>query len=185
MSVASVVGIQIGMRVYGGGNGGLVTAVDPVLNRVTSSIPNSTSWTNANNLKFYDQGSGFAKTVTLTSTTTNALTVNAYLLAKDGGTGSKASDIVKQEASKRYLVKNTDGIGQCKLVASNSPAAGQMNITATDALNSTYWVTKLTARRCTLVRRSNGGSGYSFADGATAGWNITAAATGVVKLGSA
>jgi hypothetical protein len=185
MSVASVVGIQIGMRVYGGGNGGLVTAVDPVLNRVTSSLPNSTSWTNANNLKFYDQGSGFAKTVTLTSTTTNALTVNAYLLAKDGGAGIKASDIVKQEASKRYLVKNTDGIGQCALVASDTPAAGQMNITATDALNSTYWVTKLTARRCTLVRRSNGGSGYSFADGATAGWNITAAATGVVKLGSA
>jgi hypothetical protein len=183
MSVASVVGIQIGMRVFGGGNGGLVTAVDPVLNRVTSSLPNSTSWTNANNLKFYDQGSGFAKTVTLTSTTTNALNVTAYLLAKDGGASAKLSDIVKQEASHRYLVKNTDGIGQCKLTATDTPAAGEMNLIATDTNGSTYWVTKLTARRCILTRRTMS-TAYLFATNGSAGWTIGSASLGVVSIGS-
>ena len=184
-TVASVTGIALGMIISGAatGSAGKVTAINGT--RITSSVVNLGTWNNVANLTFTDYGTGATFITTLTSTTQNALTVNAYLLAKDGGTGIKASDIVKQEASKRYLVKNTDGIGQCTLVASNSPTVGQMNITATDELNSTYWVTKLTARRCTLARRSNGGSGYSFADGATAGWNITAAATGVVKLGSA
>jgi len=183
MSVASVVGIQIGMRVYGGGNGGLVTAVDPVLNRVTSSLLNSTSWTNANNLKFYDQGSGFADSVTLTSTTTNALNVNAYLLAKDGGTGAKLSDIVKQEASHRYLVKNTDGIGQCKLVNTSTLAVGQMNIVATDTNGSTYYVTKLTARRAVITQSTASGS-FVYANNASVGWNITTPATGKVTIAS-
>jgi len=181
MSVASVVGIQIGMRVYGGGNGGLVTAVDPVLNRVTSSLPNSTSWTNANNLKFYDQGSGFAKTVTLTSTTTNALKVMAYLQTKDGGTDAKLADIVKQEASHRYLVKTSEGIGQCKLVNTSTLTAGQMNIVATDTNGSTYYVTKLTARRAVITRSTASGS-FVYASGSSVGWNISTPATDIVTI---
>jgi hypothetical protein len=184
-TIASVTGIALGMIISGAstGNNGKVTAVDPVLKRITSSVVNNGTWNNAANLTFTDYGSGAKFITTLTSTTQNALNVNAKLLAKDGGTAIKASDIVKQEASKRYLVKNTDGIGQCKLVASDTPTFGEMNIIATDAGNNTYWVTKLTARRCTLTQRT--GSTYSFASGATAGWNITAAAAGVVKLGSA
>jgi hypothetical protein len=184
-TIASVTGIALGMIIAGAstGNNGKVTAVDSNLNRITSSVVNNGTWNNAANLTFTDYGTGAKFITTLTSTTQNALTVNAYLLAKDGGAGIKESDIVKQEASKRYLVKNTDGIGQCALVASDTPAAGQMNITATDSGNNTYWITKLTARRCTLTQRT--GSTHEFATGATAGWNITAAATGVVKLGSA
>jgi len=181
MSVASVAGIAIGMRVYGGGNGGLVTAVDPVLNRVTSSLPNSTSWTNANNLKFYDQGSGFAKTVTLTSTTTNALKVMAYLQTKDGGTDAKLADIVKQEASHRYLVKTSEGIGQCKLVNTSTLAAGEMNIVATDTNGSTYYVTKLTARRAVITRSTASGS-FVYASNSSVGWNISTPATDIVTI---
>jgi hypothetical protein len=181
MSVASVAGIAIGMRVYGGGNGGLVTAVDPVLNRVTSSLPNSTSWTNANNLKFYDQGSGFAKTVTLTSTTTNALKVMAYLLARNGGTGAKLADIVKQEASHRYLVKTSEGIGQCRLVASSALTAGQMNLVATDFNGSTYYVTKLTAHKAVLSQSTASGS-FLIANSHATGWTLGAATGTVVTL---
>jgi hypothetical protein len=181
MSVASVAGIAIGMRVFGGGNGGLVTAVDPVLNRVTSNLPNATSWTNANNLKFYDQGSGFAKTVTLTSTTTNALKVMAYLQTKDGGTGAKLADIVKQEASHRYLVKTSEGIGQCKLVNTSTLAAGEMNIVATDTNGSTYYVTKLTARRAVITRSTASGS-FVYASNSSVGWNISTPATGIVTI---
>lgn len=129
-------------------------------------------------------GTTAAFSVTMTTTQQNALNVTAYLLAKDGGVSAKAADIIKQEASVRYLVKTADGVGQCKLVASNSPAAGQMNIIATDANGSTYWVTKLTARRAILTRRSMSGS-YEFETNARAGWTFGSASTGVVSLGNA
>jgi hypothetical protein len=184
-TVASVTGIALGMIIAGAatGSAGKVTAINGTV--ITSSVANNDNWTNASNLTFTDYGTGATFITSLTAVTQNAISVNAYLLAKDGGSGIKASDIVKQEASLRYLVKNTDGIGQCKLVASNSPAAGEMNITATDTLGSTYWVTKLTARRCRLVQRSNGGSGYAFADNSAAGWTLGSPSTGVVSIGSA
>lgn len=120
-------------------------------------------------------------TISMTSNRQNGLSVVAYIPT---GSSAKAADIVKQEAAHRYLVRTADGVGQCKLVASNSPAVGEMNITATDSLGSTYWVTKLTARRCVLTQRSDGGTGYEFADGSSAGWNITTPATGVVSIGN-
>jgi hypothetical protein len=183
-TVASVTGIALGMIISGAatGSAGKVTAINGTV--ITSSVVNNNNWSDAANLTFTDYGTGAQFITTVTASTQNALNVNAYLLVKDGGTGVKLSDIVKQEASLRYLVKNTDGIGQCKLVASNSPAAGEMNITATDTLGSTYWVTKLTARRCRLVQRSDGGSGYAFANNSTAGWNITTPSAGVVSIGS-
>ena len=120
---------------------------------------------------------------TYSATTQNALNVTAYIPAKNGGASAKLSDIVKQEASQRYLVKNTDGIGQCKLVASDTPAAGQMNLIATDTNGSTYWVTKLTARRCILTRRTMS-TAYLFATNGSAGWTIASASTGVVSIAS-
>ena len=184
-TVASVTGIAVGMVISGAATGasGKVQSINSGLNRITTTVNNANTWTNAGNLTFTDLGTGAKFITTLTTTEQNALNVSAKLLAKDGGTAILVSDIVKQEASRRYLVKNTDGIGQCTLVASDTPAFGQMNMTATDSGSNTYWVTKLTARRCTLTQRT--GSTHEFASGATAGWNITAAATGVVKLGNA
>ena len=123
-------------------------------------------------------------TITMTSNRQNALSITAFIPAAQGGVAAKTGDIVKQEASLRYLVRTADGVGQCKLVASDSPTAGQMKMTATDSLGSTYWVTKLTARRCRLSQRSDGGSGYEFNDNTTAGWNITTPATGIVTIGN-
>ena len=123
-------------------------------------------------------------TLTMTTNNQNAITVTAYLLAKDGGVSAKTADILKQEASTRYLVKTADGVGQCKLVATNSPGAGQMYIVATDANGSTYWVTKLTARRAILTQRSMTGS-YLFATNARAGWTLGSASTGIVSLTNA
>lgn len=124
-------------------------------------------------------------TYTMTTNRQNAINVTAYLLAKDGGVSAKTADILKQEASVRYLVKTADGTGQCKLVASNSPGAGQMYIVATDNLNSTYWVTKLTARRAILTQRTNGGGGYAYLSGSRAGWTLGSASVGVVSLSNA
>ena len=123
-------------------------------------------------------------TITMTTNRQNAVNVTAYLLAKDGGVSAKTADIIKQEASHRYLVRTADGVGQCKLVASNSPGAGQMYIVATDTNGSTYWVTKLTARRVILTQRSMSGS-YLFATNARAGWTLGSASAGVVSVGNA
>ena len=123
-------------------------------------------------------------TITMSTNRQNAISVTAYLLAKDGGVSAKTADIIKQEAGTRYLVKTADGTGQCKLVASNSPSAGQMYIVATDQYGSTYWVTKLTAHRARLTQRSMSGQ-YEFVTNAIAGWTLGSASVGIVSITNA
>lgn len=142
-------------------------------------------------------GAGYTAvpTVTLTSTSTtgttatfvatlanvvsNAIAISAWI---PGGSSAKVGDIMKQESSRRYLVNTTDGVGQCKLVT-DTPAEGQMTITATDSDGNTYYVKKLTAHRAVLIQDT--GSGFQFADDSAAGWNLTAAEENVsVKLSS-
>jgi len=120
---------------------------------------------------------------TYSAVTQNALNVTAFIPTKNGGASALLSDIVKQEASQRYLVKNTDGIGQCKLTATDTPTAGQMNLIATDTNGSTYWVTKLTARRCILTQRTMS-TAYLFATNGSAGWTIASPSLGVVSIAS-
>jgi hypothetical protein len=77
-----------------------------------------------------------------------------------GGSSSVLADIVKQQATRRFRVETAQGIGYCNLVA-GAPAAGQMTITATDSNSSkTYYVTKLTSRRATVV--PYGATGHLF-----------------------
>jgi hypothetical protein len=183
ISVASVTGIAVGMRVYGGGNGGLVTAIDTVRNWVTSSIANNTSWTNANNLAFYDQGSGFANTTTLTSNTFNAIQIISYV--PSGSSGISGGDIMKQEGSRRYLVQNAQGQGICRLTT-GTLTAGTMQIIATDAAGDTYWVTKLTSRKANVYPRSNTGTSI-YSNIRVAPWTIgnasgTTTGTAIISL---
>ena len=116
--------------------------------------------------------------VALTATNGNALNVTAYLPL---GSSAVTSDIKKQESSRRYLVRNAQGSGQCKLVAkaSNALAAGEMNLIAEDSVGGTYYVTKLTARRAVITRAT----GTQFATGSSVGWSLTTAVASVsVKL---
>lgn len=148
----------------------------------------NTTW-RVKNVEVITAGSGYASapaittqggttfTATLTTGTGgNALAVTARIA---GGT-ARAADIIKQEASRRYLIENADGQGQCILAAKNNGdlAVGEMNIIATDANGSTYYVTKLTNRRATLTRRSMVGS-YLFVSGDAPGWTL-GSATGLV-----
>lgn len=125
-----------------------------------------------------------AATTVLTTTTQNAIKAYAYIPVAFGGLSGKIADIVKQEASKRYLVRTSDGIGQCRLTALSTASltAGSMNIIAQDVLGSQYYVTKLTARRATLTTATNGGSGFEYADGAVTGWTLDSATTGTVTI---
>jgi hypothetical protein len=152
-------------------------------------------------LNISDAGSGYTSTSSVTITLTPATigTAATYVIsltsgqvqnsiaayARVPGAGSATvADIIKQEASQRYLVQTSTGTAQCKLVATNTPLEKQMYIVATDSLNSTYWVTKLTARRVVLTQRSDGGTGYEFATNSRAGWTLGAASAGIVSIAS-
>ena len=56
-----------------------------------------------------------------------------------------------------------------------------MTITATDANSNTYYVSKLTRRRATLVQIA-GGADYLYESGARAPWSFDAAASVVVQI---
>lgn len=114
-------------------------------------------------------------TSALTSTVTNVIATSAWIPAADGGSSAVAGDIVKQVGARRYKVTTAQGTGKCKLVTT-TPTAGTMTITATDSLGSTYYVKKLEERKVTLIRDTDGGSGFDFADGAKAKWALTGSA---------
>jgi len=180
-TVASVTGIEIGMTIAGAATGisGKVTLIDTVLNRITTSVPNNDNWTDASNLTFTDAGASFAKTVVLTTGRQDAIAFTAYLTA--GTTGVANGDILKQEASRRYLVRNSEGTGQCKLLTTSTLTAGTMNIVATDYNGSTYFVSKLTAHKVRLVQYIESGS-FLIANSAATGWTLNAATGTVVTI---
>ena len=182
-NVSSVAGIYVGMRIDGSPGVQASTYVKSVDTNTITLTNIMTASTTTNGFAFSDQGASFAKTVTLfaSTVTQNAIAFSSFLLAKDGGSSAvTGGDIMKQEASRRYLVNNSQGRGQVKLVA-NVPAAGEMTIIATDTGGATYYVTKLTAHKATLVNIS--GSPL-FADNATAGWTLGSASLGVVSIAS-
>lgn len=122
-------------------------------------------------------------TATLTTSVSNAIAITAFI---PGGSSAVVGDIIKQESSRRYLVNTAQGTGQCRLVAADNASlvAGQMNLIATDTLGSTYYVTKLTARRAHLSTATDSGSGFEYAEGAVTGWSLDAATTGSVSIAS-
>jgi hypothetical protein len=123
----------------------------------------------------------FTVSLSATSVTQNALAFTSYLTT--GSNAVTGGDILKQEASRRYLVQNSEGVGQVKLVASGTLAAGQMSLIATDGSGATFYVTKLTARKATLVNRTS--TSTAVVTGATAGWTLGAATgTNQVTLAS-
>lgn len=119
-------------------------------------------------------------TVSLTTTRNNGLAVTAFI---PGGSSAVAGDIMKQESSRRYLVNTAQGQGQCRLTAADdaSLTEGQMNLIATDVNGSTYYVTKLTARRAYLSTATMSTS-FEYEEGTAARWSLAAASTGTVSL---
>ena len=120
-----------------------------------------------------DRATNDGVTYVLSTTGRPVILARAYT----GGT-RKDVDIVKQRSSRRYQVDANDQTDAfvAKLVGKNSASNAdfiEMDITAFDSGNNEYWVTKLTARLATLVRKnSNNGQ---FATGALVKWNLTGA----------
>jgi hypothetical protein len=130
-----------------------------------------------------------AGTVVLTADTT-AITgrqeaaIVAYAQTTSGGSNLIA-DIQKQVSTRRYKVETADGVAVCKLVTDGvANAAGEMTITATDVNGNTYYVSKLTRHRATLVRLVDDGSDedWVYATGASAPWSFAAADGAVVQI---
>lgn len=77
------------------------------------------------------------------------------------GGSNLIGDIIKQQGKSRYKVKTADGIAYCNLKTTGAASAeGEMTITATDSTGKTYYVSKLTAHRATIV--PYGSAGHTF-----------------------
>lgn len=142
-------------------------------------------------------GSGYVSTPTITenpvvgaeyTASMTAVTANAIaVVANVTGAGAKAGDIVKQEASRRYLVTTSDGTGRCALVAT-APSVNEMTMTAKDSAGGLYYVTKLTARRAVIVKGDRNGTQFvTGSDGISVPWvfNTAAVANESVEIVSA
>jgi hypothetical protein len=177
-------GIYAGMVIAGGatGSGGRVVSIGALngagVYPIYSTVANNLTFTAAS-ITFTDQGtSAVPGAVTMASTQDDAITIVSYLpTASQSRTGG---DIIKQESSRRYLVRNSDGYGQCTLTT-GTLTAGFMHIIAADFYGGTYYVTKLTAHRAVLQVRSNTSS-CIYSSGDVAPWNITAATGTYVTL---
>ncbi len=140
-----------------------------------------------------DAAPSFTQSVTGTSVLTADTTaisgrqeaaIVAYAQTTSGGSNLIA-DIQKQVSTRRYKVETADGVAVCKLVTDGvANAAGEMTITATDANGNTYYVSKLTRHRATLVRLVDDGSDndWVYATGASAPWSFDAASGTVVQI---
>lgn len=95
-------------------------------------------------------------TAVLSSTNPNAIAISAFVV---GGSSAVAGDIVKQEASRRYLVTTAQGTSDCSLVAA-PPLAGEMTMTATDSAGGTYYPIKLTQSQVTIVKGGRTGTQF-------------------------
>lgn len=110
-----------------------------------------------------------AATAVLTATGTNVILAHAYVV---DGTQTLDADIIKQTSTNEYLMETTEGQSICTLVASDSLSEGQAYIKATDALSSTYYVTKLTAHLAVLEQWAAGESGFVHSGGTDTPWTL-------------
>jgi hypothetical protein len=184
-NVTSVAGIYVGMLV--GGNFAMqastyVTALST--NTVTLS-KTLTATTASVILSFTSAGASFASSVSLQNVRSNAIDFLAWVPTATNGTlntGGSAvlGDIVKQQGTKRYYVKTSQGYGVCALTT-GTVTRGTMTIIGSDWNGNTYWVTRLESRKARVWRKTQSGSNaWVYATGDLARWSFNAA-TGTVK----
>ena len=118
---------------------------------------------------------GTQTTLTLTAVLTSGATArqNSIKCEAQIGAGSEVTtgDIIKQQSTRRYKVKTSDGTAYCKLVTTAALNANEMSIKATDSAGGTYFVSKLTARKVILVPDT----GTQFTTGKSAKWTFGSA----------
>jgi hypothetical protein len=114
----------------------------------------------------------------------NAIVIRANTSA--GGTTALVGDIIRQVSTRRYKVKTADGIKVCQLGTDDTPAPAGAYIKATDDNGNTYFVTKLTAHRATLVQWNDAESGpWLFNDNESAPWTFGSTTETTVQIENA
>lgn len=118
--------------------------------------------------------------ISTTGNQENAITMVAFLTGGSAG----PVDIIKQVSTRRYKVTDGTRTGVVKLKSSVATAAGECSIAATDASAGTYYVTKLTAHRATILA----GTGSIFTSGTaelSVPWTLGTATATVCKIPNA
>jgi hypothetical protein len=110
----------------------------------------------------------------------NAIQITAWVPAtgtagniSGNGTSAVVGDIVRQTGNGKYIVRTAQGVGRVKLVA-GTPAVGEATIIATDSAGGTYYVTKISDRRCNIVKGNQSGTQFTTGTGAgiTVSWTF-------------
>ena len=109
----------------------------------------------------------------------NAIQITAWVPAtadsgriSGNGTSAVVGDIVRQTGSKKFIVKTAQGVGRVVLVAA-TPAKGEATIIATDSDGGTYYVTKITERRCHIIKGDQTGTQFTTGtDGIDVAWTF-------------
>lgn len=118
-------------------------------------------------------------TAVLTTTGANGIIAYAYTAG-----ASKIADIVKQVSTRQYKIKTADSTiadDRAVLTAAAPTAVGEMNIIGTDAASGTYYVTKLTNHRATVIQDT----GNVWADGESVAWTFGTADANTIKIENA
>jgi len=110
----------------------------------------------------------------------NAIVIYANTTIPASGTTALVGDIIKQTNTRSYKIKTADGIKVCKLGTDSTPESGGAYLVAT-ATGGTYYVTKLTAHRATLVAKT----GDEALDGMSVKWTFGAPSATVVQIENA
>jgi hypothetical protein len=98
------------------------------------------------------------------------------------GLSNNKADIVRQMSSRKFLVKNANGVAVAQMHPAgayyygNCPA-GYMFFYATDNASARYIVSKITAHRVTIVQDPTS-SGWLFASGTSVRWRRASGADG-------
>jgi len=169
---SGVTGVFKGMAVAGTGIGvgAVVVSVVNSTKVVTLSVPNSGAVSGV--VTFTDVGTlAVPGAATLTGTRPNAISMTAITVL--AGTARANSDVVQQKGSRRYKLRNQDGVAVCRLFARAPVAVGEASLVATDSSGKTYYVTKLTRHKALLTQF--GAAGWEFASDTDVEWTLGAA----------
>jgi len=133
-------------------------------------------------LTFTPASAGTAATfvATTSSNRQNAIQFTSYLTT--GSSAVAGGDIIEQRGSRRYTVRNSQGVGTVKLTTATL-TAGTMQIIATDWTGASYFVTKLTARKARVMNRFSTSTAI-YSAGKMAPWTLGATTGTFIKLSS-
>jgi hypothetical protein len=168
-TLTGVNGIYTGMKVTGTGVQTSPPTFVGTISTATLTIQVTQPFTagdmRPNTISFYDAGAGFVNATTntvITLTSGNGVsTINFTAYLSTGSSAIGNGVIIKQRGSRSYFVENAQGRGTVKLTATNTLAAGQMNIIATDYTGAQYFIDKLGTRKAHLVQyRLNSAASY-------------------------